>query len=174
MNKILVTSLDKRFQKFEKKIKFACQKILKILGKNNVLVEIYLINSQKMRFLNKKFRLDKTRTKTNHTRTNTDSQQKSVSSQSKSAPTVLSFEEPRNFILPASKYKKIGEIYLNLPTMTMTMTMTKNNTGHRYRHSHSYYLVHGLLHLLGYNHKKKSDRIKMEKKEKEILLTIDH
>jgi len=135
-NRVLVTSLDKRFQKFEKKIKLACQKILKILGKDNVLVEIYLINSQKMRFLNKKFR-GKNKT-----------------------TTVLSFEEPRNFILPASKYKKIGEIYLNLA-----------NSKLKTQNSKLYYLIHGLLHLLGYNHKKKSDRIRMEKMEKLVMRT---
>jgi len=156
-NRVLVTSLDKRFQKFEKKIKLACQKILKILGKDNVLVEIYLINSQKMRFLNKKFR-GKNKT-----------------------TTVLSFEEPRNFILPASKYKKIGEIYLNLARITRG-SYTAEHARIRERSANykkisegsAYYLIHGLLHLLGYNHQKKSDRIKMEKKEKEILLTIDH
>jgi len=130
INKVIVTSLEKKFKKFEKKIKLAAQKILRILGKNNVLVEIYLINSQKMRFLNKKFRgKDKT-------------------------TTVLSFEEPRNFILPPSKSKKIGEIYLNsqLPNYPITQLLT-----------------HGLLHLLGYNHQKKNDRIKMEKAEQKLL-----
>jgi len=133
INKVIVTSLEKKFKKFEKKIKLAAQKILRILGKNNVLVEIYLINSQKMRFLNKKFRgKDKT-------------------------TTVLSFEEPRNFILPPSKSKKIGEIYLNsqLPNYSITQLLT-----------------HGLLHLLGYNHQKKNDRIKMEKAEQKLLLKI--
>ena len=156
INKVIVTSLEKKFKKFEKKIKLAAQKILRILGKpphqtrigaksaknnnksslwcggkNNVLVEIYLINSQKMRFLNKKFwGKDKT-------------------------TTVLSFEEPRNFILPPSKSKKIGEIYLNEET--------------RDKKQETRLLVHGLLHLLGYNHQKKNDRIKMEKAEQKLL-----
>ena len=107
INKVIVTSLEKKFKKFEKKIKLAAQKILRILGKNNVLVEIYLINSQKMRFLNKKFRgKDKT-------------------------TTVLSFEEPRNFILPPSKSKKIGEIYLNsqLPNYSITNSWPASSFG---------------------------------------------
>jgi rRNA maturation RNase YbeY len=29
--------------------------------------------------------------------------------------------------------------------------------------------VHGMLHLVGYDHIKKSDRISMEKKERELL-----
>jgi rRNA maturation RNase YbeY len=131
MNKISVTSLDKRFKKFERKIKLAALKILRILGINNVLVEIYLVNSQKMKFLNKKFRgQDKT-------------------------TTVLSFEEPRNFILPPSKYIKIGEVYLNTEVSSFKFQVSS-------------LLTHGLLHLLDYNHQKKSDRIKMEKKEKYV------
>jgi len=167
MNKILVTSLDKRFKKFERKIKLAAQKILKILGKNNVLVEIYLINSQKMRFLNKKFRLDKTRT--------------NADKAPLFAPTILSFEEPRNFIYPHTKrglvpsaqkcylssfgagvypkkYKKIGEIYLNIA-----------NSKLKTQNSKLYYLTHGLLHLFGYNHKKKNDRIRMEQIERLLI-----
>ncbi|NCP58668.1 rRNA maturation RNase YbeY [Candidatus Wolfebacteria bacterium CG1_02_39_135] len=134
MNKVSVTSLDKKCKKFEKKIKFAALKILKILKKTNVLVEIYLINNQKMRFLNKKFR-GKNKT-----------------------TTILSFEESRNFILPPSKYKKIGEIYLNEET--------------RDKKQETRLLVHGLLHLFGYNHQEKNDRIRMEKAEQKLLLKI--
>jgi len=151
MNKVLVISLEEKFQKFEREIKSTTQKILKILGKNNVWVEIYLINSQKMRFLNKKFR-GKNKT-----------------------TTVLSFEEPQDFILPALKYKKIGEIYLNLTNNQQLTTYnnqqpTTNNSCQLSVISYRL-LVHGLLHLLGYNHKKKSDRIRMEKMEKLVMRT---
>ncbi|NCO15595.1 MAG: rRNA maturation RNAse YbeY [Parcubacteria group bacterium] len=33
-------------------------------------------------------------------------------------------------------------------------------------------LVHGLLHLFGYNHQEKNDRIRMEKAEQKLLLKI--
>jgi probable rRNA maturation factor len=131
MNKIEVVSLSKQSKRFEKLIQKLAGKVLKVLNKNNVLAEIYLINGQKMRFLNKKFRgKDKT-------------------------TTVLSFEEPRNFILPASRFRKIGEIYLNEET--------------RDKKQETRLLVHGLLHLFGYNHQKKSDRIRMERKEKLVM-----
>lgn len=126
MNKVSVISSDKKFKKFERKIKNTALKILKILKKTSVSVEIYLINSRKMRFLNKKFR-GKNKT-----------------------TTILSFEESRNFISPPSKYKKIGEIYLNSQISNSQITQL---------------LIHGLLHLFGYNHQKKNDRIKMERKE---------
>ncbi|MEK7543168.1 MAG: rRNA maturation RNase YbeY [Patescibacteria group bacterium] len=35
-------------------------------------------------------------------------------------------------------------------------------------------VIHGILHLAGYTHKLKSDRIKMEKKELEILAYVKH
>ena len=128
-------SSDKKFKKFERKIKNTALKILKILKKTNVSVEIYLINSQKMRFLNKKFR-GKNKT-----------------------TTILSFEESRNFILPPSKYKKIGEIYLNSQISNSQITQL---------------LIHGLLHLFGYNHQKKNDRIRMETKENWIIRELDN
>ncbi len=130
MNEIEVISLDGKFWKFEKEIKIAASKILKILNKTGVAVEIYLIDGRKMRLLNKRFRgKDKT-------------------------TTILSFEEPRNFILPASKSRKIGEIYLKLPIADYPINQL---------------LIHGLLHILGYNHQKKSDRIKMELKERKLF-----
>ena len=132
MNRVSVISSDKKFKKFERKIKNTALKILKILKKASVSVEIYLINSQKMRFLNKKFR-GKNKT-----------------------TTILSFEESRNFISPPSKFRKIGEIYLNEET--------------RDKKQETKLLVHGLLHLFGYNHQKKNDRIKMERLENLIII----
>lgn len=132
MNKVEVISLDRQGKVFEKSIKKLTFKILKILNKNNVSVEIYLINGQKMRFLNKKFR------------------------GKPKATSVLSFQEPRNFIYPKSKFKRIGEIYLNAEVLG-------------FRFQVSGLLIHGLLHLLGYNHQKKNDRIKMERAEQQLL-----
>lgn len=89
-NKVAVLSLEKRFEKFERKIEKIALEILKILKKKNIAAEIYLAGNQEMRFLNKKFR-------------------------GKNKPTdVLSFEEPRGFIYPKFKFKPIGEVYLNL------------------------------------------------------------
>jgi len=67
---------------------------------------------------------------------------------------VLSFEEPKGFISPKSKNKSIGEIYINT----------------RYKiQDTKYLLVHGLLHLFGYDHKKKNDIIKMERMENWVI-----
>jgi probable rRNA maturation factor len=126
--------LEKRYKKFEKSVGVVTKKTLKTLRKNNVEVEIYLAGGRKMRELNKKFR-----------------------GKNKTAD-VLSFPEPKDFVSPPSKFRKIGEIYLNAHPSFLA--------------SHYSLLIHGILHLLGYSHKKKSDRIKMEKAEQKLLLQI--
>ncbi|MEK7193931.1 MAG: rRNA maturation RNase YbeY [Patescibacteria group bacterium] len=137
-NELLVTSLNKKFKKFEKDAKRIILRALEILGKKNVSAEIYLIDGRKMRFLNRKFRgKDKT-------------------------TTVLSFEEPRNFVSPPSKHKKIGEIYINMSNVKCPALPAG-------RQKSKVYLIHGLLHLLGYNHKKKNDRIRMMKIERLLI-----
>jgi len=72
------------------------------------------------------------------------------------AADVLSFEEPKGFIFPKSKNKNIGEIYINMGVSSFKLQASS-------------LLVHGLLHLFGYNHKKKNDIIKMEKAENWII-----
>ncbi len=136
MNKISVISLEKKFGKFEKKIKTIASAALKNLKQDGVQAEIYLTGNQKMKFLNKKFRgKDK-------------------------AADVLSFNEPKNFISPPSKFKRVGEIYLNM------------NNNSRQTAASNKLLIHGLLHLLNYDHKKKNDRIEMEKIERKLFNQI--
>lgn len=71
---------------------------------------------------------------------------------------VLSFEEPKGFARPESKNKNIGEIYVKVPPTDYSV---------------SELLVHGLLHLLGYGHENKKNRIKMEKTEKSIAKKLN-
>ncbi len=68
---------------------------------------------------------------------------------------VLSFQKPRNF--PGSK---LGEAYLD----PQYVQKHKEDLG--------LMLVHGVLHILGYDHEKKGDRIKMEKREELLLKRI--
>lgn len=67
---------------------------------------------------------------------------------------ILSFNWPQGFL----SYRKpfLGEIYLN-------KKIIKN------KEYLKYLLVHGILHLLGFDHHKKNDIIKMENKEKKVL-----
>lgn len=128
-------------------------KILKILKKDRVSIEIYLVGDRKMRELNKKFR-------------------------GKDNPTnVLSFQSPKGFIFPQefggfkTKNKFLGEIYLDI-------SQIKKEAKILWKISLEDFflklLIHAILHLSGYDHKKKSDRIKMEKKENYVFHRLRH
>lgn len=45
--------------------------------------------------------------------------------------------------------------------------------GHSFEREMSYLLVHGILHLLGYDHQQEEDRTAMRKMEEQILLKLD-
>ena len=139
-NKVEVISLEKKFKIFEKSIKNSALEILKILNKDNVAFDIYLASAALMRRLNKEYRgKDK-------------------------AANVLSFVEPLNFPHPETKTRFLGEIYLNLTHDSQSTT----NGGCKSLVVSRKLLIHSILHLFGYTHKKKSDRIKMEKKENHV------
>lgn len=149
MNKIIITSQNSGFEKFKKIIKPAVFKILKILNKNNVAVEFFLVGDKEMRFLNKMFR-------------------------KKDKPTnILSFPEPENFPHPELKDKKtryFGVIYLDIPYIKKEAKISLVDIDFLMVKL----LIHGILHLLGYVHKKKNDRIKMEKKEQYVYHRFRH
>ncbi len=75
----------------------------------------------------------------------------------KTEPNVLAFPEPEQFPHPETKKKYLGEIYLN-----KTILSRSPERG-------APLLLHGILHILGYDHKKKADIAKMEGLEKKIL-----
>ena len=56
MNRVAGFSSEKKFGKFEKEIRRTAAQALKILKKDGVSIEIFLLGQEKMRALNKKFR----------------------------------------------------------------------------------------------------------------------
>lgn len=70
---------------------------------------------------------------------------------------ILAFPEPKRWPRRSGEKEKLGEIYLN-------RDLTKGDIGELTK-----LLIHGTLHLLGYDHKKKGDRIRMEKIEKNVI-----
>ncbi len=78
----------------------------------------------------------------------------------KTEPNVLSFPEPAHFPHPETKKRYLGEIYLNRDILRHSPERAK------------VLLLHGILHLLGYDHKKKADIVEMEALEKKILREI--
>lgn len=76
----------------------------------------------------------------------------------KNNPTnVLSFVTPKEFVMPPKKSKDLGEIYL-APDFIKSKGEDIN-----------FLLIHGFLHLLGFNHNKKDDTITMQHKEQKLL-----
>ena len=94
-------------------------------------IDVFLIDSDTMRKLNRKYR------------------------KKNKATNVLSFRSPLNF--PADT---LGEIYLD------PKYIAKN------KEDMVFMLVHGVLHILGYDHERKNDRIRMEKMENNLLQKI--
>ena len=128
---------------FYKKLK-KIQKIIKFFKDKNIIFTILLTNSLNMKKLNKKFRkLNK--------------------------PTdVLSFPSfsLRNLKLLKEKKIYIGDIAIAYEVINLRSK--KNNFFMEF----DKVWVHGLLHLIGYNHIKNKDFFKMSKFEKRILNLI--
>jgi probable rRNA maturation factor len=72
-------------------------------------------------------------------------------------PNVLAFPEPLRFPHPESKKRYLGEVYLNRDILKKSPERAEP------------LLLHGILHLLGHDHKKPADIKKMEGLEKRIL-----
>jgi len=75
----------------------------------------------------------------------------------KTEPNVLAFPEPAHFPHPETRKRYLGEIYLNRDILKKSPDRAKT------------LLLHGILHLLGYDHKKKGDIAEMEGLEAKTL-----
>lgn len=130
MSEVEVIALDKRYKKFERKLREEAKKVLKFLKREKAGLEVYLVGSPRMRAVNRE-------------------------SRGKNKPTnVLAFPSPD---FPKTTADLLGEIYLCPPYIR------------RHGEDMRLLLVHGILHLTGFNHERLNDRMRMEKKEKEII-----
>lgn len=151
MNKVEVFSLEAKFRKLERIVKTAVLKTFKFFNKKKSAVEIFLAGDNLMESLNYKFR------------------------NKKYPADVLSFPEPGDFLcFNGHKRQKIGEIFLNAAGLSRVakkwglVEPAKVNELAALKKL----LIHGLLHLLGYTHYKRNDRIKMERLENKLLLNV--
>ena len=149
MNKIIITNKIQD-RKISGKVKKIVEIVLKILKQKDIQLHVYFVNDKEMKKINAKFR-DKNK-----------------------ATNVLSFSEPKFFPHPEFgdqtsdvrgqrlRFRYLGELYL------------APNYIQQKKEDMKLMVVHGILHLLGYTHTRKSDIIRMEKAEKKLLKEISH
>lgn len=147
-NVITVQDIDKKFETLKGPVRKQVLEILKVLKKEDVAIEVLLIGNRKMRALNKKYRAKDY------------------------ATNVLSFEEPKGFTYPQKGAQPKGEIYLN-PEMASDWWIGKNKKKAEEFLTIRFLLVHGVLHLFGYDHIEDGDAVKMEKKESQLMRALE-
>lgn len=135
-NRVLVSSLDRRFSALAPRVTKTLITVLSFLSQRGVAVDVFLINSRQMRALYRSAGHDVI----------TD---------------VLSFPHASHFPTPDHSFAYLGEIYLN--------TQRTAEYARAPRWPRDVLLVHGILHCLGYDHKKKNDIIAMERLETQLL-----
>ena len=113
--------------------------VLDILYINNAIVEVTLVDKNTIRTLNKLRR------------------------KIDKVTDVLSF--PAEFTNPETGKKILGDIIL----CDEVIKEQAKEYGHSYEREFSYLTVHGILHLLGYDHMNEEDKKIMRAKEEELL-----
>lgn len=89
----------------------------------------------------------------------------------KDQPTdVISFAYHESEDFDVGPYDTLGDIIISLETVESHA----KEYGHSFKRELFYVIAHGILHLLGYDHIEEEDKIKMRKKEEEILLEFGH
>lgn len=122
------------------RIKKTAGRVLRILGVRGATVGVFLLGDSEMRRLKYRFLKKKD----------------GLDLAKVGVVDVLAFPEPKNFPHPEARERYLGDIYLN-----------KDLAGRSGRLQ--LLLVHGLLHLFGFSHKRRRDILKMESLEKELL-----
>jgi len=139
MNKFLIT--DEYGYKYPKILKKVLKKVLKLENVKNAFFEIIFVDEKKIQEINKTYRnIDKI----------TD---------------VISFAFEDNDKRVYNKTRILGEIYICIPRMIEQA----QTYGYSQTRELCFLSVHGLLHLLGYDHIKKDEETQMFQKQELIL-----
>ncbi|MCX6745572.1 MAG: rRNA maturation RNase YbeY [Candidatus Parcubacteria bacterium] len=143
------------YNKAKKKLPFNKKKIKKIITKaalilkvkQNLELTVLIVNNQEIKKLNKKFR---------HKNKVTD---------------VLSFgqKEGRQLILPPEGKNYLGDIIIAYAQVKRQAKALKTSGKKEF----GLILVHGFLHLLGYEDESQASNLKMQKKQDYILAKIN-
>lgn len=146
-NEITVHVIDKKFETLKNPVRKQVLEILAVLKKEGYAIDVLLLGNRKMRSLNKGYR------------------------GKDSATNVLSFEEPKQFVYPSGTMKRKGEIYLN-PDMSSDWWVKRSKKKAEEFLDIRFLLVHGVLHLFGYDHIEDDDATKMERKEATVMKAL--
>lgn len=139
MNKFIIT--DEYGYKDYSILNKVLKRTLKLENVNNAYFDVILVDEKTIQDINRDYRkIDKV----------TD---------------VISFAFEDNDKKEYNKTRILGEIYICIPRM---MQQAKEY-GHSETRELAFLGVHGLLHLLGYDHMKKEDEIVMFAKQEEVL-----
>ena len=141
---ILLTNTTKEEVK-EKDIENVCKITFKKLDVKNPMVSITIVDNKKIKEINRDYR-------------NKDSETDVIS---------FAFEEADDYVYPDMRF--LGEIYISINKAKSQA----EEYGHSLKREICFLTVHGLLHLLGYDHIEESDRVVMRKLEEEILESYD-
>ena len=126
-------------------IKHVCEIAINKLKVKNPIFNITLVDDKKIHEINKTYRgVDR--------------------------PTdVISFAFEDDKTIVNDGFRFLGEIYISVDTCKRQA----EEYGHSFKREICFLTIHGLLHLLGYDHIEESDRLVMRKLEEEILQEID-
>ena len=129
----------------EKDIENICKITFKKLKVKNPTVSITIVDNKKIKEINRDYR-------------NKDSETDVIS---------FAFEEADDYEYPDMRF--LGEIYISIDKAKSQA----EEYGHSLKREICFLTVHGLLHLLGYDHIEEKDRVVMRKLEEEILESYD-
>ena len=125
-------------------LKKVIDKALESENVSNAIMNVIIIDNEKIHEINKEYRgIDR--------------------------PTdVISFalEDDKTFV--NTDFRVLGDIYISIDKVHEQAKIY----GHSERRELSFLTVHGVLHLLGYDHMKKEDEVVMFKKQDEILNSL--
>lgn len=89
------------------------------------------------------------------------------------ATDVLSFSQEEGaepFVTPPGMVRRLGDVVISYPTAQRQA----QEQGHSLRQEMAHLLVHGILHLLGYNHAQPDQERAMRAREETLLAGLEH
>lgn len=141
MNIEIFNETDEALKEELKELKDLLEKVCKDEKLDNGEFNVIIVDKSKIQYLNKEYRnIDKV----------TD---------------VISFALEDDDTYKLDDYRMLGDIYICIEKAKEQAS----EYGHSFKREISFLAIHGLLHLLGYDHLEKSDEEVMFKKQEEVL-----